>query len=86
MTLETLICGDCKGKNTFNKGKRGSSLIEKILWLTLFFPGIFYTIWRNMTPKKICQYCGSEFLLPTDLPYGNQLLNEKYKINNDKNL
>jgi len=76
---EKLICGDCKGITTLRKGKRGSAFVEKILWVTLFFPGIFYTIWRNRSPKKICQYCGSEFLLPSDSPYGHDLLNTNYK-------
>jgi hypothetical protein len=76
---EKLICGDCKGITTIRTGKRGSAFIEKILWWTLFFPGIFYSIWRNKAPKKICSYCGSEFLLPMDLPYGQDLLRTKYK-------
>lgn len=63
---EKFVCQDCKGITEF-KRKRGSGLIEKALWLTLFFPGIFYSIWRNSPPKKICSYCGSDFMLPKDL-------------------
>jgi hypothetical protein len=74
MESEKLICGDCKGITTFRKGKRGSAFLEKILWWTLFFPGFFYSIWRSNIPKKICSYCGSEFLLPADSPYSHDLL------------
>ncbi len=68
METEKLICGDCKGFTTFRKGKRGSSFVESLLWWALLFPGIFYSIWRRKQPKKICQYCGGNFLLPNDLP------------------
>jgi len=68
METEKLICGDCKGVTTFRKGKRGSYLVESLLWFLLLFPGIFYSIWRRKQSKKICQYCGSNFLLPNDLP------------------
>jgi hypothetical protein len=64
---ETLICQDCKGVNTIRISKRGSAFVEWILWVTLFFPGIFYSIWRGRKQKKICRYCGSDFLLPPDL-------------------
>lgn len=64
--MEKLICGDCKGITTFESGKRGSAFIESLLWATLFFPGFFYSIWRRKPQKKVCQYCGSDFLLPLD--------------------
>lgn len=71
---EKLICGDCKGITYLRTNKRGSAFIEKILFWALFFPGIFYGIWRNLKPKRICQYCGSEFLLPNDSTYAQDLL------------
>jgi len=83
---EKYICGDCRGVTNFRTGKRGSDFVEKILWWTLFFPGIFYSIWRSMSPKKICQYCGSDFLLPADSAYTQNLLKPITKNNNDKNL
>lgn len=73
--IEKFICGDCKGITEFEKGKRGSGLIEFLLWSILFFPGIFYSIWRRKKVKKICGYCGSDFLLPADSPYILDLLN-----------
>ncbi len=71
---EKFICGDCKGITELRKGKRGSSFVEAFLWTILFFPGIFYSIWRRGSVKKICQYCGSNFLLPANSPYIQELL------------
>lgn len=67
MTKEKLICLDCKGITEFRVGKRGSGFIEALLWLTLFFPGIFYSYWRRKPEKKICQYCGGNVLLPPEM-------------------
>lgn len=75
--MEKFICGDCKGITSFREGKRGSSLIEFLLWTIFFFPGIFYSIWRRSKPQKVCSYCGSSFLLPADSPYTNDLLAKK---------
>jgi len=62
---EKFICGDCKGVTEFPR-KRGSALVESLLWATLFFPGFFYGMWRRSPVKKICQYCGSNFMFPAD--------------------
>ena len=61
---ERLICGDCKATFKVETEKRGSALIEKLLWITLVIPGFFYGLWRQPKPKKSCDYCGSTFLLP----------------------
>lgn len=83
---EKFICGDCKGITNFENGKRGSGFVEFILWTVLFFPGIFYSIWRKKSPKKICQYCGSDFMLPADSHYTHELLKPIIKNKNDNNL
>lgn len=70
---QKFICGDCKGITEFPL-KRGSAFIETLLWATLFFPGFFYSIWRRKHVKKICQYCGGDFLFPADTPYAAELL------------
>jgi hypothetical protein len=67
MVKEKLICLDCKGITEFRVGKRGSGFIEALLWLTLFFPGIFYSFWRRKPEKKICQYCGGSVLLTPEM-------------------
>lgn len=64
---EKFICGDCKRSFEINDVKRGSALIEWLLWLTLVIPAPFYAIWRRRKPKKKCDYCGSDFILPDTL-------------------
>jgi hypothetical protein len=83
---EILICGDCKKVNSCTKAKRGSRSMEVFLWATLFFPGIFYTIWRNAPQKKICKYCESDFLLPADSPHTKDLLGLDSSTNLDNSL
>ena len=39
---------------------RGNKFIERFLWLTLLFPGPFYTLWRWRGRKEVCRYCESE--------------------------
>jgi hypothetical protein len=78
---EKLICGDCKRISEIKTGKRGSNLVSIILWTTLFFPGIFYSMWRRGKPKKICEYCGSDFLLPADSIHTHELLKPITKNN-----
>lgn len=80
---EKLICGDCKGITTF-QNKRGSAFIETMLWTLLFFPGIFYSIWRRKRPAKHCQYCGGDFLLPVEMASSLEIT--KPTKRNDKNL
>ena len=79
---EEFICGDCKGITEFQKGKRGSRLVEFILWSTLVVPGIFYSIWRLREAKKKCYYCGGDFLLPKSLE--TQEFLQSTKINRNK--
>lgn len=61
---DRFICGDCHTGFEVEAGKRGSALIEAILWATLFIPGPIYGMWRRRKPKKICKRCGSDFILP----------------------
>jgi len=76
---EKLICGDCNKITEFKKGKRGSKAVEILLWSIFFVLGIFYSIWRKYTPKKICPACNSDFLLSSDLPHIQMLLKPKKK-------
>lgn len=70
---ERLICGDCNKSFEIETGPRGSALIEAILWITLFITGVLYGIWRRCKPKKQCDYCGSDFILP-DGPANREFL------------
>lgn len=39
---------------------RGSKRLERFLYITLLFPGPFYTFWRWKGRKEVCAYCESE--------------------------
>ena len=59
-----LYCQEC---NCFTYGKthtKGHLLIEIVLYLFLFFPGLIYTIWRHTTRQKVCTQCKAPGLLP----------------------
>jgi len=71
--FEKLICGDCKGITEIPT-KRGKAATEATLWAIFILFGIIYSIWRRKKPKKICQYCGGNFLLPADSPFAADLL------------
>ncbi|MDX2083657.1 MAG: hypothetical protein SFV53_06710 [Rickettsiales bacterium] len=78
---ERLICGDCKKSSEIKNNKRGSALIEFILWITLLIPAPIYAMWRKSKPKRICQNCGSDFLIP-DTPQNREFIKpiQKNKI------
>ncbi len=78
--LEKFICGDCQRSFEIETGIRGSALIEAILWATLFIPGPIYGMWRRRKPKKRCDYCGSDFILP-DIPQNREFLKPITKKN-----
>lgn len=61
---ENFICGECKGISDIRSGKRGSALISTILWSGFIIPGLLYSLWCRRKQPKICNYCGSDFLLP----------------------
>ncbi len=77
--INKIICGDCKSTFETKSGKRGSAIIEMLLWSTLVIPGFFYGLWRkgSKSPKH-CSYCGSDFLLP-DTRENREML-DKLKI------
>lgn len=69
---EPMICATCGyvGPPTPRR-KRGSTFVEKLLWYTLFFPGIFYSFWRRGGEHGLCMKCGGHDLLPFDLRRAN---------------
>ncbi len=71
---EQLFCGDCLRSFEFQQSKkRGSALVEFLLWSTLLIPGPIYGMWRRRKSKKECDYCGSDFIL-SDTPKNRQFV------------
>lgn len=57
----------CRFCGTTGRSKflwRGSKMLERLLWLSLLFPGPFYTYWRWKGRKEVCAHCESENIVP----------------------
>lgn len=68
------VCTTC---GTVSKGKmltKGSVLIELVLWLCFFVPGILYSLWRLGTRTRVCTACNGPMLVPATSPIGQQML------------
>jgi hypothetical protein len=61
---------------SFEKVKPGSFLIEVILWLCFFIPGLIYSIWRINSKKRVCSSCGSASVVANDSPMGMKVRSE----------
>jgi hypothetical protein len=71
-----MVCMRCCNIGIPKIETHGSILIEIILWLCFFIPGLIYSIWRRSSRKKICPNCGSTELVPPDSPVGKKLIRE----------
>jgi len=70
----------CKACGHVGKAKNqttGSILIELVLWCFLIVPGLFYSLWRMCSTKKVCPLCRSSEIIPIDSPLARQMLTNK---------
>jgi hypothetical protein len=71
---ETIVCDECGFVGPARKPrKRGSALMERLIWVLFLFPGIFYSFWRRSDRLPECPKCGSKSLTPFDTPEGQAL-------------
>lgn len=70
------ICSDCGHLGKPVSITKGSILIEIILWMTFFFPGLIYSIWRCSSRYKGCPQCKHESMIPAMSPKGQKLIYE----------
>lgn len=68
------ICADCGTESDGHSTVRGSILWEIILWLMFFLPGFIYSIWRLTTRRRRCPSCGSERIIASASPRGQQII------------
>lgn len=68
--VNDMHCSDCGRTGHPEEIVKGSIRTQIILWMMLIIPGLFYSMWRQGTRKKVCSYCGSEALEP--LPGSNE--------------
>ncbi|GBD98844.1 proteolipid membrane potential modulator [bacterium BMS3Abin07] len=74
--MSQLICSNCGSVGTPKTVTKGSTLIEVLLWLFFFIPGVIYSIWRLTTRTKACGSCGAEKLVPLNSPMGKKVQND----------
>ena len=56
-------CNACQN-HTAIALKKGSTIVEIILYLFYIIPGIIYSIWRRQGPPNVCPLCRSASLVP----------------------
>ena len=61
-------CTACGSRVQGKRVTKGSILIEILLWLCFFIPGVIYSIWRLTSRHEACEVCGSPGLIPFDSP------------------
>jgi hypothetical protein len=69
-----MICTTCGYVGTAKMRKKGSFLIEILLYLIMILPGALYTVWRLTTREKVCPACKNPTMIPTNTPKGQALL------------
>lgn len=59
------ICTSCNYVGERKLVKPGSTALEIFLWVALFIPGPFYTIWRIIKKRYACPNCGETVMVPS---------------------
>jgi hypothetical protein len=71
------VCTNCGYRGFPKKVVKGSFIIEVILWLAFFIPGLIYSIWRLTSKYNACPKCLQPTMIPTDTPIGQKLISGK---------
>ena len=74
------ICTDCHHVGECKKTLKGTKKTEIFLWCIFSFVAIFYSIYRRIGAKKICQECGSEKIILTKSKYIADLMVNQQKL------
>jgi hypothetical protein len=70
--MTQFICTNC-GYEGKRKGiKPGSTTMEVLIWVTLFFPGPLYTLWRILGKRMVCPQCNEATMVKTNSPLGKR--------------
>ena len=66
------VCGTCHSVSKAKK--RGSGLVELILWCCFIIPGLLYSAWRRHQKSIICRKCGGHNAIPIDTERAKEIL------------
>ena len=75
--MQEVVCINCEHIGKPKLIKKGSLRLEIFLWVVLLIPGPFYTVWRILNKRKVCEKCESDMLTSLDSRVG-QLIAQKY--------
>ena len=64
--------------------KKGSHVLEKMLWCFLILPGIIYSTWRLITKENVCPTCSSFAVFPINSIPGQKLFEEIHSNRNTR--
>jgi len=78
------ICKACWLIATPRVIKKGSHVLEKILWCFLILPGIIYSTWRHITKENVCPTCSSLAVFPINSIPGQKLFEEIHSNRNTR--
>jgi hypothetical protein len=78
--LKIYICTDCHHVGECKKILRGTKKTEIFWWLIISFVAIFYSLYRRLGSKKVCQDCGSEKIILTKSKYVADLMINQQKL------
>jgi hypothetical protein len=64
--------------------KKGSYLLEIILWCLCIVPGFFYSLWRHISKDKVCPACSSLAVIPINSVMGHRFFDEIHSNRNTR--
>ena len=70
------VCKECGTVGAPVKSVPGYFLVEVIMYLMFFIPGVIYTLWRVTNATSGCPKCGGK-MIPADSPEGIKLIGGK---------
>jgi rubredoxin len=70
-----MICPECGTRGEPKITTRGSMVIEFVLWMCFFAPGLIYAIWRETKKTRSCPSCGA-VMIEVNSPVGKSLVNK----------
>jgi len=75
--MATMVCTSCGHVGDTVTVTKGSILIELILWLCFFVPGLIYSVWRHTSRHKACGGCKQTTVIPVTSPMGRKFIREQ---------
>lgn len=71
----SMICPACGTRGEPKITTRGSMVIEFVLWMCFFAPGLIYSIWRETKKTRACPSCGAG-MIGVNSPVGKSLVDK----------